>query len=321
MILHGSLARGTWAPDYPWGLTEEAWREEAATLERSWASYPDDIIELVIPSLASDPDIRRWFATDMHTATTPSGARSLQEMFKDIDIRAVLPTIHVPALVLHAQGDRVESIEEGRYLADRIAGARFVELPGDDHLPWGRDRAAIVREVEGFLTHIEDEEAEFGRVLATVLFTDIVGSTERAVSLGDRRWRELQEAHHARVRGLLARYRGTEIDTAGDGFFATFDGPARGIRCAQTIVDSLRELGIDIRAGLHTGECELVDGKVGGIAVNTGARVAGLAGAGEVLVSNTVKDLVAGSGLRFHDRGLHRLKGIPDEWHLFAVRS
>ncbi|MDP9341753.1 MAG: adenylate/guanylate cyclase domain-containing protein [Actinomycetota bacterium] len=320
LILYGSLARGAWAPDYPWGLTDEQWREEARRVEETWeTSYPEQAFDVVVPSLAGDDGLRRWFAEDMRRGTTASAFRSLQEMFKDLDIRSVLPAIQIPALVLHAKGDMVNPIEEGRYLADRIAGARFVELPGDDHLPWAGDRDLVLAEVDAFLERVGEEEAEFGRVLATVLFTDIVGSTAKAAALGDRKWKELLEAHHARIRGLLARYRGTEIDTAGDGFLATFEGPARAVRCASAIVDSLRAIGVDIRAGVHTGECELVDGKVRGIAVHTGARVAAQAGPGEVLVSSTVKDLVAGSGLRFEDRGTHLLKGLPDEWQLFAV--
>ena len=320
LILSGSFARGSWAPDYPWGLTDEAWNEDRRLVEETWqTSYPEEAFDVVMPSFTSDDEIRRWFADDMRLAITGSGMLALQAMFKDIDIRGVLPTIHVPTLVLHAQGDLTEPIEEGRYLADRIAGARFVELPGSDHLSWGEDRDAIVAEVGRFLSRIAEEEADLDRVLATVLFTDIVGSTERAVRLGDRAWRELLEAHHTRVRGLLARYRGTEIDTAGDGFLATFDGPARAVRCAAAIVESLRGIDLDLRAGVHTGECELVDGKVRGVAVHTGARVASLAGAGEVFVSQTVKDLVAGSGLSLEDRGEHELKGIPGTWRIFAV--
>ncbi len=320
LVLYGSLARGAWAPDYPWGLTDEQWREEARLVEETWeTSYPDFAMDVVIPSLVSDASVRQWFAESMRLAATASTFRLLQEMFKDLDIRAVLPTIQVPTLVLHAKGDMVEPIEEGRYLADRIAGAQFVELPGADHLPWAGDRDVVVGEVEAFLERLVDEEADFGRVLATVLFTDIVGSTVKAVELGDRKWKVLLEAHHARVRGLLTRYRGTEIDTAGDGFLATFEGPARAVRCASAIVDSLRAIGVEIRAGVHTGECELVEGKVRGIAVHTGARVAALAGPGEVLVSRTVKDLVAGSGLVFEDRGEYELKGVPGVWRLYSV--
>jgi class 3 adenylate cyclase len=235
-----------------------------------------------------------------------------------IDVRDVLPTIRVPTLVLHRRGDHDVNVAEGRYLASRIPGAKFVELPGDDHWISAGDVDAIADEIEEFLTGTRTAPAP-DRVLATVLFTDIVGSTARATELGDRRWRDLLEQHHAVVRSELARARGREVDTAGDGFFAAFDGPARAVRCAKAIVDGVRELGLDVRSGLHTGECELLDGKMSGIAVHTGARVAARAEPGEVLVSSTVKDLVAGSGLEFQDRGVHELKGIPGEWRLYAA--
>jgi len=320
LVLFGSLARGAWAPDYPWGWTDDRWREDARLVEDTWEiSYPEVAFDVVFPSLAADEEVRRWFAEDMRLAATASSFRLLQEMFKDIDIRAVLPTIQVPTLVLHPKHDEVVPIDEGRYLAHRIAGARFVELPGADHLPWAEDHEVVAGEIEAFLEKVVEEEADFDRILATILFTDIVDSTLRAASLGDRKWRELLEAHHRRVRGLLARYRGTEIDTAGDGFLSTFEGPARAVRCATAIVESLRAIGLDVRAGVHTGECELVEGKVRGIAVHTGARVAALAGPGEVLVSGTVKDLVAGSGLLFEERGEHELKGVPGRWRLYAA--
>jgi class 3 adenylate cyclase len=238
-------------------------------------------------------------------------------MNSQIDVRALLPGIRVPTLVLHRSGDRDSRPEEGRYIAERIPGARFVELPGDDHFP-SIDGDQILDEVEEFLTG-ERGAAEPDRVLATVLFTDIVGSTEIAAQRGDRAWRELLERHHSLVRRQLLRFRGKEVDTVGDGFFASFDGPARAIRCACAVVDAVHELGIDVRAGLHTGECELVEGKVAGIAVHTGARVASHAQPGEVLVSRTVRDLVAGSGIGFHDRGSQELKGIPGEWRIYAV--
>ena len=203
-------------------------------------------------------------------------------------------------------------------MAERIPGARFVELPGIDHLPWGDDADAILDEIEEFLTGVR-HGPEPDRVLATVLFTDIVGATERAASLGDRRWRDVLEQHHAVVRRELGRFRGREIDTAGDGFLATFDGPARGVRCARAVSDGVRTLGLEVRAGLHTGECEVMGDKLGGLAVHIGSRVAAAAGPGEVLVSSTVKDLVAGSGLRFQDRGLQPLKGVPGEWRLYAL--
>jgi class 3 adenylate cyclase len=235
----------------------------------------------------------------------------------EIDVRHVVPAINVPTLVLHAVGDRVCHVENARFLARTIPGARYVELPGEDHVPWFEPDATLA-EIREFLTGRREARSP-DRVLATVLFTDLVRSTERAAELGDRRWRDLLEQHHATIRRELDRYDGRELDTAGDGFFATFDGPARGIRCAGAIVDAVRPLGLEVRAGLHTGEVEVVDGKVAGIAVNIGARVAAQAAPGEVLVSGTVRDLVAGSGLEFEDRGTSELKGIPGEWRLFAV--
>jgi class 3 adenylate cyclase len=229
----------------------------------------------------------------------------------------LLPVIRVPTLIVHRVNDRALSIEHGRYVAEHIAGAEFVELPGEMH--GFVESSDLIDEIERFIGDLQREEAAFDRVLATVLFTDIVASTETAAELGDRRWREIVERHHHTVRGLLARHRGREIDTAGDGFFATFDGPARAVRCAQAAVEAVRPLGIEVRAGVHTGEVETIDGKVGGLAVNTGSRVAGLAQPSEVLVSQTVKDLVAGSGLEFEDAGEHVLKGIPERWRLFRV--
>ena len=244
-------------------------------------------------------------------------------MVMETDARTILPSIHVPTLVVHRVGDRNCDVRGARVAADQIPGASYVELSGDDHLPWVGDSEAIVGEIERFLTGIWQrggwEEPEPERILSTVLFTDIVGSSERAASLGDRAWRQLLEKHHALVRNQLVRFRGREMDAAGDGFFASFDGPARAIRCASAIVEEVRELQLEVRAGLHTGECEVVDGKVAGIAVHTGARIASLAAPGEVLVSSTVKDLVAGSGMDFRERGLEELKGIPGEWRLYAV--
>ena len=238
----------------------------------------------------------------------------------DIDIRHVLPAIRVPTLLLHSRIDRVIDFGASQYMREHIAGARLVELQGIDHVPWGCDSELILDEIEEFLTGARPR-VEPDRLLVTVLFTDIVGATERAADVGDRRWHDLLESHHTLVRRELERFRGREIDTAGDGFLAAFDGPARAVRCACAISREVHALGLEIRAGLHTGECEVIDGKVGGIAVHTGARVAAQARTGEVLVSSTVKDLVAGSGLSFQDRGMQRLKGIPDEWRLFAVEQ
>jgi class 3 adenylate cyclase len=239
-------------------------------------------------------------------------------MNAEIDIRHILPAIRVPTLIIHNVGDRAVPVQASRYMAERIPGAKYVELPGNDHLPFVGNADAILDEIEEFLTGVR-RGPETDRVLATVMFTDIVDATRKAAELGDRRWRDLLDAHHTVVREQLAKFRGREIDTAGDGFLAAFDGPARAVRAACAIGDGLRTLGLEIRAGLHTGECEVMGAKLGGIAVHIGARVAAVAGAGEVVVSSTVKDLVAGSGLRFEDRGPHALKGVPGEWHLFAV--
>jgi class 3 adenylate cyclase len=238
-------------------------------------------------------------------------------MALDIDVRHVAPAINVPTLVIHAVEDRICHVENGRFLARTIPGARYVELPGGDHVPWF-DPEPTLAEIREFLTG-RREPASPERALATVLFTDLVGSTARASEIGDRRWRDILEQHHVAVRRELARFGGREVDTTGDGFFATFDGPARAIRCARAIVEALRPLALDVRAGLHTGEVELLNGKVAGIAVNIGARVAAQAAAGEIFVSGTVKDLVAGSGLEFEDRGTAALKGVPGEWRLYTV--
>jgi class 3 adenylate cyclase len=236
----------------------------------------------------------------------------------DIDVRPILSAINVPTLILHRTGDRVVKTGEARYVAEQIAEAKLILLDGDDHLPWVGDQDLILDEIEEHVTGIR-RGPRSDRVLSTVLFTDIVASTETAGRLGDRRWRDLLEEHHALVRRELVRFRGREVDTAGDGFLATFDGPARAIHCALSILEEVRTLGLELRAGVHTGECEIVGHGVRGIAVHIGARVSSKADPGEIFVSSTVKDLVAGSGLRFEDRGLHQLKGIPDEWRLYAV--
>jgi class 3 adenylate cyclase len=252
-------------------------------------------------------------------SASPNAMLAREKVWRQYDIRAVLPTIQVPTLVLHRTGDAVDNVEAGRDLARYIPGATFVELSGDDWLAWAGNQAQLLDEVESFLNRIKAEEATFERVLATVLFTDIVGSTEKASELGDGEWKGLLERHHTVVRSLLGRYRGTEIDTAGDGFFATFEGPARAVRCAQAIAEAVRGVGLEVRAGVHTGEVETIDGKVGGLGVVIGARVGALATASEVLTSQTVKDLTAGSGLVFEDAGEHELKGVSDRWHLYRV--
>jgi pimeloyl-ACP methyl ester carboxylesterase len=314
LVTFGIFAKRLWSPDYPWAPTPEARARMIDQLERDWGGDMD-VTEL---APGADEAFRRRLATYLRRSASPGAAAALLRMNTEIDTRAVLPTIRVPTLVLHRSGDKDANVEEGRWIASQIPGARFVELPGVDHMPWVGDQDAVLDEVQEFLTGVRPPP-EPDRVLATVLFTDIVGSTERATELGDRRWRELLERHHDLVRRQLERFQGREVDTAGDGFLAAFDGPARGIRCARAIGAAIGELGLDIRAGLHTGECELLVGKVAGVAVHTGARVAARAGPGEVLVSQTVKDLVAGSGIEFEDRGVHELKGVPGAWRLYAV--
>ena len=313
LVLYGTYAKRQDPDDeYPWAQTREARQSYAEQVEADWGWEAD--MRRMCPG--ADETMARWWAARARAAASPGAARDLILMNSLIDVRQVLPTIQVLTLVLHRTGDLDSQVEEGRYVADHVPGARFVELSGDDHVPW-IDADQVVDEVEEFVTGVRPAP-EPDRVLATVLFTDLVESTRRAAELGDRRWRELLEAHHAAVRQELARFRGREIDTAGDGFLATFDGPARAIRAACAIRDTIRTLGLELRAGLHTGECELMNGKVGGIAVHTGARVAAQAEAGEVLVSSTVRDLVAGSGIAFEERGERELKGVGS-WRLYSV--
>jgi pimeloyl-ACP methyl ester carboxylesterase len=316
LVLYGTYARLLWAPDYPCGVSAELHDRLLAMVDARWGDGVG--LSAWAPSCAADVRMRTWWARLQRTAASPGMVHSLLAFYPQIEIRAVLGTIGVPALVLHRRDDRMVDIEMGRYLAEHIAGAKLVELDGADHFFWVGDADAILDEIEEFLTGLR-RGPEPDRVLATVLFTDLVGSTEHAVELGDTRWRYLLESHQAQVRRQLERFRGREVKTMGDGFLATFDGPARAIRCAQAVVDQSRGLGLETRAGLHTGECELINDDVGGIAVHIAARVATLAEAREVLVSSTVKDLVAGSGLIFADRGVHPLKGVPDKWRLFAV--
>ncbi len=316
LAMYGTYAKRIWAPDYPWAPTPEERQKWYDLLAQEWGGVVD--LATLAPSAMSDERFKQWWATYLRRSASPGAALALGRMNTQIDIRHVLPAIRVPTLVLHRTGDRDVNVGGARYMAARIPGARYVELPAEDHLPWVGNQDAILDEVEEFLTGVR-HGPEPDRVLATVMFTDMVGSTERAAELGDRRWRDLLEAHQTVVRKELEHFRGKEVDTAGDGFLATFDGPARAIRCAAAICTNVRRLGIEIRAGLHTGEIEVLGAKVGGLAVHIAARVATKAGASEVLVSQTVKDLVAGSGIQFEDRGSHILKGVPEEWRLYAV--
>lgn len=322
LVVRSAFPRRMWAPDYPWGRTEEEYERE---VERDLRIFgPPERAKEALRELGrfEDEDLDALLAY-LRFGASPGALESLHRMNKEIDVRNVLPAVRVPTLILHGTEDAIVPIDVARYMASRITGARVVEIPDAGHLAFGRAADLIAAEIEQFVNDVWEsggwEESERDRVLATVLFTDIVGSTARAAELGDRAWRELLERHHALIRRQLVRFRGAELDIAGDGFFARFDGPARGIRCACAITEVVRELGLEVRAGLHTGECEILDGKVGGIAVHIGARVAKEAGPGEVLVSGTVKDLVAGSGLRFRERGVAELKGVPGEWRLYAV--
>ena len=333
LVLYLPLIRARWAPDFPWGR-----RDEHALFEGvDYASdkHVEASIEAAIPSRKGDREFARWDSSYLKLSASPTTYVALGRMNDEIDVRAALPTIRAATLVLYRarpnEGTKVYagvlpsmSRDANRYVAERIPGARFAELPPGDEILWGGDFGAYVDAVRDFLTDAWTsgawDHAEPDRVLATILFTDIVGSTAHASEVGDARWRDLLHSHHSLVRRQLVRFRGRELDTAGDGFFASFDGPARAIRCACAIIEQVRELGLEVRAGLHTGECELIDGKVAGVAVHIGARVAASAEPGEVRVSSTVKDLVAGSGLEFESCGAQDLKGIPGEWQLFAVR-
>ena len=319
LVLYGSYARRAWAPDHPWGITRERMSGILETFEKDWggASLALDIWS---PSVVDDESYKQWRATYMRLAASPGAAIAVMRMNLEIDVRHVLPIINVPTLILHRIGDRLTPVDQARYMFKCILGAKLVELAGVDHTPYVGDVDAVLEEIEEFLTGIR-RGVEPDRILATVLFTDIVGSTMRAAEMGDRKWAELLQQHHVIVRRELARFRGREVNTAGDGFLIAFDGPGRAIRCAMSISRQVRLLGIEVRAGLHSGECETEGADLGGIAVHIGSRVAGMANAGEILVSSTVKDLVVGSGISFEDRGLHALKGVPGEWHLFAVQG
>jgi len=322
LVLINTAPRYVRSPELPWLPTRAEREREIDGALHTWGDPEASAERFALGSPSATEEERRGFSRVMRVSVSPGSAAAYLRMNLDVDITGVLPLIRVPTLVMYRAEIEVLDVRTGRYLAEHIPGARLVELPGRDFAPQLGDPERFFAELESFLQEVvkgEAWEAEPDRVLATVLFTDIVDSTARAAELGDRAWRQLLQQHHETVRSQLSRFRGKEMDTAGDGFFATFDGPARAIRCAFAIQDTVRELDLEVRAGLHTGECELVDGKAGGIAVHIGARVASLAEPGEVLVSGTVKDLVSGSGIEFEDRGEHKLKGISDAWRLFAV--
>lgn len=319
LVLWGSLSRGRRSEDYPWAMSDEEWTARMEEVERMWGSlaFAEREMRGVAPGVPMDRATIERFARTYRAAASPGSAVAIMRARRDFDLRAVLPAIQVPTLVMQGADD--PSVEGGRHTASMIPGARFVAIPGSELVPMWRTSDRAVEEIQRFITVIRHEEAALDRVLATVLFTDIGGATIQAAKLGDPAWKELVERHHAVVRAMLGRYRGSEVDTAGDGFFATFDGPARGVRCALAIRGAVRALGLEVRAGLHTGEVETINGKIGGMAVHIGARVGALAAPGEILVSSTVKDLVAGSGLTFEDAGQNELKGVPDRWHIYRV--
>lgn len=318
LILNNTGPRTAWAPDYPWGMTPEEFQSELEETETRWGSreYAAEIVRGITPERANDEALIEWWASSMRMSASPSAAVALLRMYHEMDVRDVLPAIHVPTLVLASD----PAAEESEAMARQIPGALFTHVRSPAPVVMA-DPEPFFTEIRRFVSRVGEDESDLDRVLETVLFTDIVGSTELAAERGDRAWHDLIERHHGFVRGVIARWRGREMDTAGDGFFAAFDGPARAIRCAQTVVEGVRSMGIEVRAGLHTGECDITDGKVAGITVAIGARIASLAGPSEVLVSRTVRDLVTGSGLDFEDRGEHALKGVPGEWRLYALRS
>jgi class 3 adenylate cyclase len=318
LIMYGSYAKRIWSEDYPWAPTPEQRQVFFEAIKNGWGGIVD--LETLAPGVKNNERFKQWWAGYLRHSASPADALALAKMNTEIDIRHILPAIHVPTLIIHRTGDLDHSVGGSRYMAQQIPNAKFVELEGNDHLPWVGNAEKILNEIEIFLTgdlHSSDPD----RILATCLFTDIVGSTEAAHSLGDEPWRNLLQSHNDVVRNQLVRHKGREIKTTGDGFLATFDGPARAVRCACAIRDEVRHLGIEIRAGLHTGECEIIDDDISGIAVHIAARVMSKAMPGEVLSSSTVKDLVAGSGIQFEKKGLFALKGIPGEWEIYSVAN
>ncbi|MFQ5966331.1 MAG: alpha/beta fold hydrolase [Acidimicrobiia bacterium] len=318
LVLIACYAKRIRSDDYPWAPTWEERMKDVEETERIFREPSNAIVEYYAPSRADDAAFRAWAERWLRLSASPKAAASLLLMNSYIDVTTVLPAIRVPALLLYRKEDEDVKIEEGRYIASKIPDAHLVELEGRDHYFWAGDSEPMLQEIEEFVTGYRTA-AEPERILATALFTDIVSSTEMAAGLGDQKWRNVLERHNAMVRAELGRWRGAEVETAGDGFLATFDGPARAIRCAQAISTAVQPLGIEVRCGLHTGEMEIVGDDVAGLAVHIGARISAMAGPGEVLVSRTVKDLVAGAGFEFAPRGTHTLKGIPDQWEVFAV--
>ena len=318
VALFGSFARVLVAPDFPIGFPPDLYDGNIETWSATWGSPETLTVPLATPERVGDRRFLEWVNRFERQSSTPSGLRAQLSWLKELDIRPVLPVISVPALVLHRTGDRLVPVEQGRYLADHIRGARYVELPGTEHVPYFGDNDEVLAELEELVTGHRGA-GRVDRVLATVVFTDIVSSTERASAMGDRSWHDLLDRHDAMAHRIVSRHGGRVVKATGDGLLATFDGPARGIRCATELVHAAEQLDLAVRAGAHTGELEVRGDDVAGIAVHIGSRVAGCAGGGEVLVSRTVKDLVTGSGIAFEDRGEHELRGVPDRWQLFRV--
>jgi len=319
LIMYASVARTSWAADYDWAMTSDERKAMSERAVASWGDVDGTAVSELAPSMAGDPAFAAWFARMQRLAASPGEARVISSGRVDLDVREQLARIHVPTLVMHRPQERVWDVRHSRYLAEHIDGARYVELDGIDSLPFVGDSDAIVEEIEEFLTGVRSG-GEFARALLTVLFTDIVAATAHAARLGDGRWRDLLSDHNEQVRAQLARFGGREVKTVGDGFLATFDGPpSRALRCALAVTRAARELGVEVRIGIHTGECELIGSDVGGMAVHIASRVSGLATAGEVLVSGTVFGTVVGGPFTFEDRGFHELKGVPGRWPLFAL--
>lgn len=316
LVLYGSTPRFRTDEDISWGATDKQIQRILAVASEQWGDGA--LLEAFAPSAADDPAMKEIWSRFQRAGASPAMGRAVLAALFEIDVRDILPTIQVPTLIVHRTGDLIAPVEGARLMAEKIPGARYVEFEGDDHVPFTGDFGPVLDEMEEFLTGTR-RPRQLDRVLATVMFTDIVDSTRRAAEAGDRGWRELIERHDELTRRQLDRFRGREVKTLGDGFLATFDGPARAIECACAVTDGVRPLGLEVRAGLHTGECELAGDDVRGMAVNIGARIGALAQPSEVLVSGTVKDLVVGADLEFADRGEHELKGVPGTWRLFAA--
>jgi len=316
LIMIGSYARRIKTSDYPWGVTHDELKRSLKQIENDWGNAVN--LETIAPSMVEDPIFRQWWARFLRLSASPAAAIALTRMNSEIDIRKILPTIRVPTLIIHAENDSLLSVNGGHYLSENIPGATFEMIPAEDHLPWVGCADMILDKIEEFVTG-SISASKIDRVLYTVMFTDIAKSTELASEIGDRKWQNILKAHHKAVRHEVSVYAGREIDNAGDGFFIAFDGPARAIHCALAIRKALQEIQLSVRIGIHIGECEVIGEKLTGIAVHIGARIANKSEPGHILVSQTVKDLVAGSGNKFTDMGTHSLKGVPEKWHLYQV--